>query len=245
LVAGRFAASPENGGTWDWALAAEVGTAVGTTLLAIATFVLAYGTRNPQLGLSAFDFLQYCDVDPDSDKQRPSVRLIVRNAPGRRAAKGARVMLVGFSAHDEGHFHRLGVPSLGWPSGTGESVTETIFGGSDFPIGLGVLYRLVSPEVGTPPYLKYHKKLEYYLPVEESTAPEARWYFLLSLRRGVAKDDTRTLLAPGKQWTIRLALGADEADYATYDVNLGWDAEAPSAKAALESVRLTVTPATA
>src|SRR5439155_12873556 len=98
-AAGRYGHKGEG---WHWALAAEVGVALGTTLLALATVVLAYGVRRPSLELHAEDVRVHSRIErsvPFGD-QIPFLRLLVTNAPRKRSAKGTRVLLDGYSDRD-------------------------------------------------------------------------------------------------------------------------------------------------
>jgi hypothetical protein len=97
VVSARWGRSSPHG--WDWTLGATVATAFGTTLLATATFVLAYGTRRPRLSLrGGDDFHVHSRVEGN---EQAYLRLLVWNDQGKRSATGTRVLLQGYRNRDD------------------------------------------------------------------------------------------------------------------------------------------------
>jgi hypothetical protein len=234
LLSARYAGSSKH---WDWAVGAGVGTALGTTLLAIATFLLAYGVRRPRLSLRDDEFAVHSRVEGNT---QPYLRLVVWNEEGRRAAVGTRVLVQGYRERDADtdQLTTIGSPPLGWPSAL-DAVDESvvIFGGSGRPLDFGRLNRVMHEPSGlllkkvvdtNPP-----TRLVAHMP----NAPQAVWYFRLGI--GLNLTDEREWLTPGR-WTVRLLVGADEADARYYDVDLEWDANARDPQAALDSVTVGV-----
>jgi hypothetical protein len=85
-------------------------------LVSIAAVIVPYW-RRPSLSLHE---------DPERTHSRvegnglPHLRVLVRNAKGKRSAKNARVVLDGYrAATSDGPFTRLASPFLGWPSAFG------------------------------------------------------------------------------------------------------------------------------
>jgi hypothetical protein len=222
LLSARYAGSSER---WDWAVGAEVGTALGTTLLALATFLLAYGVRRPRLSLRDDEFSAHSRVEGN---EAPYLRLVVWNDEGRRAAIGTRALAQGYRNRDADtdQLTTIGSPSLGWPSAL-EAIDESvvIFGGSGRPLDFGCLNRLRYDGTGT--------LVIAHFPYDQA----AVWHFRLGIGLDIA--DQREWLAPGR-WTVRLLVGADDADARYYDVDIEWDANAPDPHAALDSVSVGV-----
>lgn len=241
LIAGRWGHQGDS--NWDWGLTATVGTAGGTTLLAIATFMVAYGTRRPKLSLDAGQAFQtHSRVESDA---RPHLRLVVRNLRGSRSAKGTRVLVEGYRRAGQTDLLTLGSPSLGWPSAPeATDASVVVFGGAGRPVGLGELWRVRLTSDGqleTGP-MDVGDGRVVMLPVHRADDPEGRWHLKLSLSHGLFIGDHREFLAPG-HWIICLMVGADEADGRLYEVVISWNGDATTAQAALDSVELDVPPA--
>jgi hypothetical protein len=216
LVAARYGGTSHR---WNWTLGATVGTALGTTTLAVATFLLAYGIRRPRLELRAGKmFKLHSRVEGNGC---PYLRLVVANAAGRRSAHGTRVLVETYQRRG-GNFPvtALGSPSLGWPSAP-DAVDGSVivFAGSGRPVDFGSLRRVVN----------------------HAGDPEARWLLRLGLPDDFHIKDQREYLEPGR-YTVRLVVGADEADARSYDVDVEWDGNADTPQKALASVNLTLRP---
>jgi hypothetical protein len=233
LLSARYASS----GGWDWTVGAGVGTALGTTLLAIATFMLAYGVRRPRLSLRDDEFAVHSRVEGN---HTPYLRLVVWNDEGKRAATGTRVLVQGYRKRDADtdQLTTLGSPSLGWPSAL-EAVDESvvIFGGSGRPLDFGRLNRVTYDSDGLRTMVVVNTNPPTYAVQHMPDTPLAVWDFRLGI--GLTITDQREWLTPGR-WTVRLLVGADEADARYYDVDLEWDANALDPQAALESVTVGV-----
>ncbi len=244
-VAGSALAAARYGpaaGRWDWSLGADVATAAGTSFLAIGTFLLAYGTRRPKLSLEAGQaFKTHSHVESDA---RPHLRLLVRNTRGSRSAGGTRVIVDGYRRRDEHKPRRLGSPSLGWPSAPEAAVdgAVVIFGGSGRPVALGELWRIRVADNGTKEVVAQPLPdgQVVIMPVHRADDPQSTWYLKLGLHNLII-GDFREFLAPG-EWIVRVVVGADEADGRSHEIAVSWDGDAPSAKTALESVKVSVRP---
>ena len=226
---------------WNWGIGSAVATAGGTTLLAIGTFMLAYGTRRPQLSVQAGEaFETHSHVESDG---RPHLRLLVRNQRGRRSAAGTRVLVEGYRRPDERALRTLGSPSLGWPSAPeATDASVVIFGSSGRPVGLGEMWRLKVGGDGKLETMAVRGDDRIFaLPSHLPDDPAARWYLKLSLSHGLFIGDFREFLAPD-HWIVRVVVGADEADGRAHEIDVRWDGDAKNAQAALDSVVLNVTP---
>jgi hypothetical protein len=62
-------------------------------------------------------------------------------------------------------------------------------------------------------------------------APDSWW-----LRLGLHGLEVDRQFLPPSHWTLRLVVGADEADARFYELNLSWAADAPDAESVLGSV---------
>jgi hypothetical protein len=238
LLSARYAGSSKH---WDWAVGAEVGTALGTTLLAFATFVLAYGVRKPRLSLRDDEFATHSRVEGN---EAPYLRLMVWNDEGRRAATGTRVLVQGYRNRDADTDQiTIGSPSLGWPSAQ-EAVDESvvIFGGSGRPLDFGELKRVKYDGTGLREQVLVNTEPPSLVVVHRPDDPESEWHFKLGIGR-LAIADQREWLVPGR-WTVRLLVGADDADARYYDVDIEWDGSAADPQAALDSVTVSVRAAT-
>jgi hypothetical protein len=106
--------------------------------------------RRPNLSLQEDAERTHSRVEGD---EIPYLRLLVRNAKGKRSAKDARVVLDGYrGAESTEPFTRLGSPFLGWPSVGGQasdSYVSVVFSDAARPIGLGRFMRVrVNPDDG-------------------------------------------------------------------------------------------------
>jgi hypothetical protein len=221
-------------------------------VVSVAAVLLPYW-RRPSLSLHE---------DPERTHSRvegngiPYVRLLVRNAKGKRSARNARVVLDGYRRADStGPLTRLGSPFLGWPSIFGQdsnSYVSVVFSDAARPVGLGRFRRVrVDPDDGL------REREERYTqdltaasvamtigpaPIRHfADAPDARWHLHLELADEYEIVDERDWLAPGS-WTIRLIVGADDGDAHAYDVDVAWAGDEPDGevvlKAALDSLKV-------
>jgi hypothetical protein len=67
-------------------------------------------------------------------------------------------------------------------------------------------------------------------------APTSSW-----LRVGLHGFDLDRQFLPPSHWTLRIVLGADEAEARFYELDVSWTGDAPDAKTALDSVRIDIT----
>lgn len=210
-------------------------------LVSIAALVIPYW-RRPSLSLH---------VDPERTHSRvegdglPYVRLLVRNAKGKRSAKNARVVLDGYSHAAIGDpLTPLGSPFLGWPSIFGQdsdSYVSVVFSDAARPVGLGRFARVrVDPDKRLEREARYTQDLAppqagpiRHFP-DVQAAPDARWHLHLELADNAAITDERDWLPPGR-WKVRLVVGADDGDAHAYDVALAWDGDEPDADAVLKA----------
>jgi hypothetical protein len=130
----------------DWAPLAIAAVAL---LASVAALVVPYW-RRPSLSLHEDLERTHSRVEGDGT---PCLRLLVRNAKGKRSAKDARVVLDGYKrAESAGSLARLGSPFLGWPSVFGQdsdSYVSVVFSDAARPVGLGRFRRVrVNPEDG-------------------------------------------------------------------------------------------------
>jgi hypothetical protein len=206
-------------------------TAFGTLALAAATFILALGTvesvrlarldyvNRPQLTLAADVEKLHSRVELAGSDPEVYVRLVVSNAPGRRASHGTRVIVDRYSPSD-GEPVSVGSPSLGWESAGSSDNAVVIFGGTSRPIDLGALVVNQS----SPGRLGL-----------KGMPPDYEWQLRLGLPGVPPLPDEREYLRTGTR--IRLVVGSDEADTHTYDVWVGWEPwMSESAVAVLESL---------
>lgn len=242
VVAARYGQASEKGAPrWDWSVGSAVATAGGTTLLAIGTFLLAYGTRRPKLTLEAGQaFATHSHVESDT---RPHLRLLVRNRRGCRSAVGTRVLVDGYRRADEQELRRLGSPSLGWPSAPeAADAAVVIFGGSGRPVALGELWRIRALPDGKKELVSQllPDGRTFTVPAHRADDPQSTWYLKLGLH-GLIIGDFREFLSPG-EWVVRVVVGADEADGRAHEINVKWEGDAKDAQAAFESVTVNVRP---
>ena len=184
-------------------------TAFGTLALAAATFILALGTvESVRLARLDYENRPELTLAEDAEKLHSRaeldgevyVRLVVSNAPGRRASHGTRVIVDHYRPSD-GEPVSIGSPSLGWESAGASDNAVVIFAGTSRPIDLGALVVEVSPD-------------------EELRWPE--WQLRLGLPGVPPLPDKREYVRTGT--TVRLVIGSDEADERLYDVLVGWQA---------------------
>jgi hypothetical protein len=217
-------------------------------LLSIGAVVLPYH-RRPNLSLLEDDERTHSRVEGDGV---PYVRLLVRNAKGKRSAKHARVVLDGYrSAGSTDPFVRLGSPFLGWPSVGGQdsdSYVSVVFSDAARPVGLGRFKRVrVSPDDGLREREERYRQALGSVSIVTTTepasvihfpdpvaAPDARWHLHLKLADDDELTDERDWLPPGA-WTIRLIVGADDGDAHAYEVDLAWAGDEPDSATLLSS----------
>jgi type II secretory pathway pseudopilin PulG len=236
---------------FDWNLAAVVLTGLGTTSLGAVTGLLSWTTsqdvRASQRVAEAAE--QQLKLARRERMQRPSltltddgglhtrvetdrtayVRLVVANLPGRRAARGTRVLIDRYwRADNPSDVTTLGSPSLGWPSAPeSNDASVVIFAGVSRPVDLGVLLRHV-PGTAFEPADPFH-------PPE----PSGPWHLKLALAGNLALANEREYL-PAGSWVVRLIVGADEVDGRAYDVHVSWDNAGDTPAAALSSLAVQV-----
>ena len=214
-------------------------------LLSIGAVALPYW-RRPNLSLREDAERTHSQVEGDG---APYVRLVVRNAKGKRSAKNARVVLDGYRrAGSTDRLTRLGSPFLGWPSVFGQdsdSYVSVVFSDAARPVGLGRFRRVrVNPDDGL-----LEREERYRLDLGAASvvttsgpapvrhfpdAPDARWHLHLELADAAEITDERDWLSPG-EWTVRLIVGADDGDAHAYDIELGWDGREGDATTVLET----------
>lgn len=232
----------------DWL---PLGISAIALVASIAAFVIPYW-RRPSLSLQE---------DPERTHSRvegngiPHIRLLVRNAKGKRSAKQARVVLDGYrSAASPSPLTRLGSPFLAWPSAFGQdsdSYISVVFSDAARPVGLGQFRRVrVNPDgkleraevytqtvgaIGEPAGVVHFPDL--------AAAPDARWHLHLELADAYEIVDERDWLPPGA-WTVRLIVGADDGDAHAYEVDVAWAGDESDGEAVLKAAldRLEVRP---
>jgi hypothetical protein len=234
----------------------------GQTLLDWAPLVISAVALLASIGAVLFPFWRRPSLSLHDDPERthsrvegdglPYLRLLVRNAKGKRSGKQARVVLDGYRpAESTGPLTRLGSPFLGWPSAFGQdsdSYISVVFSDAARPVGLGRFARVrVNPDERLEREERYRQDLSTPPPgpirhfPDAQAAPDARWHLHLELADAAAITDERDWLEPGS-WTVRLIVGADDGDAHAYEVDVAWigdesDAEAVL-KAALDSLKV-------
>jgi hypothetical protein len=224
----------------DWG---PLAISVLALLVSIGALALPY-VRRPKLSLQEDTDHTHSRVEGDG---LPYLRLLVRNAKGKRSAKHARVVLDGYRrAKSTGPLIRLGSPFLGWPSIFGQdsdSYVSVVFSDAARPVGLGRFGRVrVNPDDGL------RERKERYrqdfgaasivttsgpAPVRHfPDAPDARWHLHLELADAAEITDERDWLEPGS-WTVRLIAGAEDGDAHAYEVEVTWSGDEPNAEAVL------------
>jgi hypothetical protein len=213
-------------------------------LASIGAVALPYW-RRPNLHLEA---------DPERTHSRvegngiPHIRLLVRNAKGKRSATHTRVVLDGYRrAKTRQPLTRLGSPFLGWPSIFGQdsdSYVAVIFSDAARPVGLGRFARVrVDPDDGRLEREERYTQTVGGAPIglppvrhfpDPQAAPDARWHLHLQLADTYEITDERDWLSPGA-WTVRLIVGADDGDARAYDVDLAWSGDEADAQAVLNA----------
>jgi hypothetical protein len=222
-----------------WSTASVFGTALGTTLLAIATLAVAYSTRQdvrasqqvaeaavkaekraqgelerrPRLTLEADDMKLHSQIELD---EHLWVRLLVRNEPGVRAANGTRVLLAHYRTAG-GKIVTMGSPTFGWTSVEQSQDSVVVFPGASRVLDLGFLHVVA---VGREERRQRIWALELVLP---------------QVGR-VAEDRQRLRVGPA----LRLVVGADDADAQFYDVLVSWNETAESAAKLVDSLAVKV-----
>ncbi len=117
---------------YEWAQVA------GATLAVIVAGLVAFMpyARRPRLSIEEDLGRSNSRVEASGLGGLPHVRLLVSNAKGRRAAKGVRVLLEGYTpiAAHASTLTTLGHPSLEWPSASdADTGAVTVFGGGAHP----------------------------------------------------------------------------------------------------------------
>lgn len=227
----------------DWG---PLAISIVALLVAIGAVALPYW-RRPSLSLREDTERTHSRVEGD---ETPYLRLLVRNAKGKRSAKYARVVLDGYRRTESADpFTRLGSPFLGWPSVGGQesdSYVSVIFSDAARPVGLGRFRRVrVNPDDGRREReARYRQDLAPASVVNQPSepaavrhfpdAPDARWHLHLQLADGYELSDERDWLPPGA-WTVRLIVGGDDGDALAYEVDLAWAGDEPDAATVLAS----------
>ena len=223
----------------DWAPLAISAVAL---VASIAAVVVPYW-RRPNLSLEVDPERTHSRVEGDG---RAYVRLLVRNASGKRSAKQTRVVLDGYrKAGSTDPFARLGSPFLAWPSAFGQdsdSYISVVFSDAARPFGLGRFSRVrVNPDGGREREARYTQTVGAVVgpgPVRHfpvaADAPDTRWHLHLELADSWEITDERDWLAPGS-WTVRLIVGADDGDAHAYEVDVAWAGDEPDGEAVLKA----------
>ena len=201
-----------------WLDAAQVVTAAAGLLVAGLVAVMPYA-RRPKLAIEEDEEGSNSRVEASPQLGGlPHVRVLVSNAKRRRAARGARVLVEGYT--EQGSHQAapttLGHPSLEWPS-TREDATVTgavtVFAGASRPITLGYFVRV---RVDTEGALHYVRERDY-----RSGEADA-WYLKLTIGLDIA-DDRDKLPPVDDGYVFRLLVGADDGAARTFEVHLDWD----------------------
>lgn len=160
----------------------------------------------------------------------PYIRLLVANEPGKRAARGTRVLVdrcwPTYTVPSADNTVTLGAPSLAWTSAREASDGSlVVFAGASRVVDLGLLGKFDDEGLFVHP---------------SEPIDQYPWRFKLRLH-DLALKEHREILAP-ERWTIRLILGADEVDGRAYDVDIVWAHNASDAKNALASTHVNIRP---
>jgi hypothetical protein len=158
----------------------------------------------------------------------------VRNAPGRRAAIGARV-LVDRCLVPGDEIITFGSPALGWSSAAAQEHDEAvvIFAGSSRVLDLGTLIREGSDD--TAPFaLGWDGSTD--SPTEPSEVK--RWIMRIELPLVGRLRDDREHVGTGTK--IRVVVGSDESDAKLYDVGVYWTDLAQGTETLLNSLSVSV-----
>jgi hypothetical protein len=209
----------------------ELAVAVGTIALAFvaALPIIRDYCSEPSLSLEVDSEAIHTRVEAD---RAPYIRLMVKNARGRRAATGSRVILWSYRKADVAETSvSLAGPELGWPStairpGDG----AVIFGGTSRPIDFGWLG--VAPAgPGLPTQL-----------VPGDPLPKGSvWWLQFALGEEQRLAIPRAMVAPAPGgYTVRLIVGADTGKAHTFDVSVRWLSDATDPESALKSVELSI-----
>ncbi len=213
-------------GGFDWTVFALLATAFSTLALASSTWQDVRETRRladaavaanqaeaeererrADLTLLADEDKLHSRVEVDGEV---IVRLLVANAPGRRAAIGTRVLLDRCLAPD-GDVVTFGSPALGWTSAAARDNDEAvvIFAGSSRVLDLGTLVR----EGNDGPFVSWGSQTS-------ESGPPRRWVMRIELPLVGRLPDGREYIGSGS--TIRVVVGSDESDAKLYDVSVAW-----------------------
>lgn len=222
--------------TGEWI---EVAVAVGTIALAGAAFAQIIAERRSRPDLSL-------ELDSDGTQTRlegeppriPWIRLMVRNAPGRRAARGTRVLVDHYrERYTTAPVVSLAGPELGWPSTQlAEGEGAVVFGGTARPLDFGAL--------GTGPSGGSRGNLLNLMGTRQPLRQGERWWFRFTLAMHTRNLFIGREFLPGVGggYTARLTVGADDGEAQAFDVHFDWIEDAPTAEGALGSVLISVTP---
>jgi hypothetical protein len=204
--------------TYEWAqlLAAVAGVVIAGlgVVIAVLVAVMPYA-RRPRLSIEKDLDGSHSRVEHAPLGGLPHVRLLVSNSKRRRAAKGARVLVEGYTVvgSHQPALDTLGHPSLEWPSATdAEAGAVTVFGGGSRPITLGYLVRAR--------YLDDLREIDYAR--EDETADG----WLLRLTIGIDINDNRDKLRSFDDgYMIRLLVGADDGAARSFTVYIDWNGD--------------------
>ncbi len=221
--------------TGDWI---SVAVAVGTIGLASAAFwqIIRGAMSQPRLSLEREEIRIHTRLEGEPPVL-PWIRLVVRNAEGRRVATGTRVLVDQYrqTTYDTPPVS-LGGPELGWPStdvplGGG----AIVFGGTTRPLDFGAL--------GVGPIQRPQSLIEL-MGGREALPAGHQWWFRFTLAmHGGNRFIGREFLPPVPGgYTARLTVGADEGRASTFDAVFSWVGDAPTAESALGSFLITIEP---
>ena len=203
----------------SWVDAAQVGTAAVGLLVAALVAFMPYA-RRPRLRIEEDEDGSNSRVETSPLGGLPHVRLIVANARGRRAAKGTRVLVQGFTVQGS---HQaapttLGHPSLEWPSTREDEARTgavTVFAGAERPITLGYFLRVRRDAEDELHFIRERD----YKPGEADA-----WYLKLTI--GLDINDNRDKLRPENDgYVINLLVGADDGAARSFTVSINWDGD--------------------
>jgi hypothetical protein len=214
----------------DWSLVVTSVTAIAAVLIAAAVPATGY-IRRPKLQITERDARRHSQVESDG---LGYLRLVVENAPRRRAAHGTRVIVEGYrrQGDSERELRSLAHPLLGWPSAV-EAMTEatvaavSVYSGADRPIDFGHFIRARRSPEG-----RLQRGAAGNIAHTASGDPDATWHLILGLHNLSINDD-RDKLPPGR-WIVRLLVGADDGDASRCDVHIAWDESVGSSELVLE-----------
>jgi hypothetical protein len=217
--------------TGDWI---NLAVAIGTIALAAFAFwqIVADRRSRPMLTLE----VDSEGVQTRLEQNRPWIRLLVRNARGRRAARGTRVLVASYRETSSGATPvSLAGPELAWPSTSlREGDGAVVFGGTARPLDFGSL--------GAGPTAGPGESLLNLMAAPDKLPDGFQWWYRFILEmHGRSLFIGREFLPPVPGgYTARLIVGADEGDARVFDVQFSWMGHAPTPANALASFAVSV-----